>query len=203
MADEQVEAAVQFLTDNWEALGVQEHNDVLHMPASIQRRNKSGGVDAVPVMLRNVTNMHKIRARTLSRELALKLKLDLDRDTDQVEQLENYALLAYAIRDPKTYDQHVPDAEALLQRYDTQSLTVLWGQYNSWIDMLDPRFGKMDGDQLWQTIVRIAREKSVGPLVSMPSVMQFTCIVAMATAALDSPKRPSWLQSSATSKAAE
>jgi hypothetical protein len=61
----------------------------------------------------------------------------------------------------------------------------------------------MSGDQLWQTIVRIAKEKTPVPLVSMSSVTQFSCIVAMAEAALDSPKRPSWLQSPSTSKAAE
>jgi hypothetical protein len=199
MADEQVEAAVAFTIDNWEALGVQEHDAVLHLPASIKRRNKSGGVDEVPVLLRNVTNMHKIRARTQSRELALRLKLELDRDTDQVEQLENYALLAYAVRDPKTYDQHVPDAETLLARYDTQSLAELWGRFNVWVDMLDPRFGLLDADQLWQVIARIAREKTPAPLVGLRGAAQFTGIVFMAQQSLLSPSRPSWLASSATS----
>jgi hypothetical protein len=199
VADNQVEAAASFVVDNWEGLGVQEHGGFLHMPANILRRNKAGGVDQVPIMLRNVTNAHRFSARVESRQLALELKLDLDRDQDQVEQLENYALLAYAIRDPKTYDQHVKTAKGLLQLYETQSLTVVWGVYNTWIDMLDPRFGSMDAEQLWQVIVRVAREKTPAPLVAMPGPVQFTCIVLMAQAALLSPSRPSWLQSSETS----
>lgn len=206
MADEQREAAtakgVAFVVDNWDALGVEEHAGVLHMPASIQRRNKKGGLDAVPVMLRNVTNAHKFSARTQARSYAVDtLHFDLDRDAALVDQIENYAILAYAIRDPKTFDQHVPNVDALLRLYDTQSLLVLWGVYNTWIEMLDPRFGTMDGDQLWQVIVRIAREKTPAPLVAMPGYEQFTCMVLMAEQALLSPMRPSWLQSSETSTA--
>jgi hypothetical protein len=206
MADEQTEAAVAkgaaFVVDNWDALGIEEHAGVLHMPASIQRRNKKGGLDSIPVMLRNVTNAHKFSARTQARSYAVDaLHFDLDRDAHLVEQLENYAILAYAIRDPKTYDQHAPNVEALLKLYDTQSLLVLWGIYNTWIEMLDPRYGKMDGDQLWQVILRIAQEKSVAPLVAMPGFEQFTCMVLMAEQALLSPKRPSWLRSSETSTA--
>jgi hypothetical protein len=93
----------------------------------------------------------------------------------------------------------VIDAERLLQRYETQSLVEVWGVYNTWIDMLDPRFGQMDPEQLWQTIVRIARGRTPAPLLSMPGHVQATCIVLMASAACDSPTRPSWLQSSETS----
>jgi hypothetical protein len=196
---DRVETAAAFVIDNWDALGIEEHEGVLHMPATIKRRNKAGGHTDVPVMLRNVTNHHRFRARLQSRELASKLKLDLERDADYLSDLENYALLAYAVRDPKTYDQHVPDAETLLNLYDNQSLVDLWGRYNVWVEMLDPRFGQMDADQLWQVIVRIAREKTPAPLVSMPGHAQYTCMVLMAREALLSPNRPSWLQSSETS----
>ena len=199
MSDIQVDAAVAFVIDNWESLGVQEHDGALHMPASIQRRNKAGGLDAVPVMLRNVTNHHRFKARTEARRLATELKLDLDRDSDQVDQLENYALLAFAIRDPKTFDQLVINAEALARSYDTQALAVVWGVYNTWIEMLDPRFGQMTAEQLWLAISRIAREKTPAFLAAMPGYAQFTCVVLMAQEALLSPRRPSWLQSSATS----
>ncbi len=199
MVDEEVHAAAAFITDNWDALGIEEHAGTLHMPASIKRRNKKGGIDEVPIMLRNVGNRQKIHARTQSRELALRLKLDLDRDSDQVEQLENYCLLAYAVRDPKTYDQHAPDGEALLGLYDTQALSELWGRYNVWIDMLDPRYGLLDAEQLWQVIARIAREKTPAPLVALRGAAQFTGIVFMAQQSLLSPSRPSWLASSETS----
>jgi hypothetical protein len=199
MADSNPEKAVAkaaaFVVDNWETLGVEEHDGVLHLPAALKRRNKSGGIDEVPVMLRNVTNPYKFKARVQARTMATTLwSLDLDRDRDQVEQLENYCLLAYAIRDPKTFDQHVMTAELLLQRYDTQALAEIWGRYNVWVEMLDPRFGELDAEQLWQVIARIAREKTPAPLVSMPSREQFSCIVSMASAACTSPNRPSWLQ---------
>lgn len=195
---------VRFVIDNWDSLGVEEQDGVLHMPAAIKRRNKTGGLDAVPVMLRNVTNAHRFRARTQARDFALSLKFDLDRDAAIVEEIENYAILAYAIREAKKpFDQHVPNVDELLRLYDTQSLVELWGVYNVWVEMLDPRFGEMSSDQLWQTIVRIAKEKTPVPLVSMPSVMQYSCIVAMAEVALNSPTRPSWLQSSSTFIAAE
>jgi hypothetical protein len=93
----------------------------------------------------------------------------------------------------------VPDAETLLARYDTQSLAELWGRYNVWVDMLDPRFGLLDADQLWQVIARIAREKTPAPLVGLRGAAQFTGIVFMAQQSLLSPSRPSWLASSATS----
>jgi hypothetical protein len=197
------EKAAKFIIDNWEALGVQELAGVLYMPATIQRRTKEGGLEEVPVMLRNVTNEHRFASRRKAREMALAMKLDLDRDGDLITQLENYAILAFAIRDAKKpYDQHVIDAETLYRTYDTQSLLVVWGKYNVWVEMLDPRFGEMSLEQLWQTIVRIAREKNPSPLADMPGVAQFTCMVHMAREALLSPNRPSWLQPPETSSAA-
>ena len=201
--EDAVARGAAFVIDNWDALGVAEHDNVLHLPAALKRRTKTGGIAEVPVMLRNVTNAHRFKARVQSRALALSWGLDLDRDRDQVEQLENYAILAYAIRDPRTFDQHMASVDLLLTHYDTQSLAEIWGRYNVWVEMLDPRFGEMTAEQLWQVIARIAREKTPAFLVSMSSVMQFTSIVSMAELALDSPKRPSWLQSSETSKAAE
>lgn len=194
--------AVAFVLDNWDALGVTEHAGQLHMPATIKRRTAAGGIDETPVVLRNVSNVQRVRARTQSRSLALEWKLDLDRDADLVEQIENYSILCFAMRDPKTYDQHLPNVAALLDAYDTQALAELWGRYNTWIEMLDPRFGAFDAEELWRVIVRIAREKNPSPLVGMPGVAQFTCIVLMAEQALLSPMRPSWLQPSATSSAA-
>lgn len=201
--EDPVERAASFVIDNWPALGVTEHRGILHLPTSIKRRNASGGVDEVPVALRNVTHEHKFKSRTTARAYALRLKLDLDRDAGLVEEIENYSLLAYAIRDPQPpHDQHVPHLDALLELYDTQSLAEIWGRYNTWVDMLDPRFGELSSEQLWQTVVRIAKERDPGFLCAMPGYAQGTFIVAMAREALHSPNRPSWLQSSSTSNAA-
>jgi hypothetical protein len=191
--------AVRIALDNWQALGVEEHNEVLHLPATLKRRTKNGDLKEVDVRLRNVTNQQRFRARIQARALAAELKLDLDRDKDYLDDLENYSILAFAIRDPGTFDQHVIDAKALLDTYDWQTLSEVWGRYDAWVEMLDPRFGELDGEQLWQTIVRIAGEKTPAPLVGMVGPAQYSCIVLMAEEALRSPNAPSWVQPSPTS----
>lgn len=202
MAEDPIDKAVSFAIENWEALGIAEHQGVLHMPASIKRRQKDGKVQETAVMLRNVTNQHRFTCRKLARQYAEMIKLDLDRDADYVSEIENYALLAYAVREPKTFDQHVPGVAELVDLYDAQSLAELWGVYNAWIEMLDPRYGELSSEQLWQVIVRIAKEKTIRPLAGLPGYEQHSCIVAMASQALLSPNRPSWLQPLETSKRA-
>jgi hypothetical protein len=202
MAEDPVEKAVQFTIDNWDSLGVEEHQGVLHLPASIKRRDKTGKVSDRKVMLRNVTNAHRFTCRKIARAYAAKLELDLDRDADYILEIENYSILAYAIREPKTFDQHVPGVAELVDLYESQSLAELWGIYNAWVEMLDPRYGALTDDQLWQAIARIAKEKNITPLVGMPGFEQHTCIVAMASQALLSPTRPSWLQPPETSRLA-
>lgn len=200
---EKADQAVAFVVDNWDALGVEEHAGMLYLPASIKRRTKAGGVESTSVALRNVSNHHKFKCRSMARDYAKQYELDLDRDAALVEEIENFALLTFALRDPKPpHDQHVPSLTALLDRYDAQSLAEVWGRYNSWVEMLDPRFGEMSEDDLWNCIVRIAAEKNAGFLAAMPGYAQATCIVFMARAALTSPTRPSWLQSPETIKRA-
>jgi hypothetical protein len=202
MADDPVQRAVAFTLENWDGLGIQEHAGVLHMPAKIRRRAVDGSSSDRAVMLRNVTNDHRFKCRQAARQYASQLGLDLDRDADYVSEIENYSLLAYAIREPKTFDQHVPSVVELVTLYDAQSLAEVWGVYNAWVEMLDPRFGELTDDQLWQAIARIAKEKTITPLVAMPGYAQHTCIVAMASQALLSPNRPSWLPPPATSRQA-
>lgn len=194
---------VRFVIDNWETLGVAEHAGILHMPATIKRRNIKGGVDEQPVMLRNVSHQQRFICRSLARGYAERAKLDIDRDKELVAEIENYAILTFAIRDPKPpFDQHVPDVDHLLNRYDTQSLVELWGKYNVWVEMLDPRFGELDSDQVWQVIAKIAREANPAPLAGLAGREQISCIVIMAQLALSSPTRPSWLDSPETFKRA-
>lgn len=199
MAEDPVDKAVRFTLDNWDALGVEENAGILHLPASIKRRTKTGAVSEKKVMLRNVTNAHKFRCRNTARRYAGELELDLDRDRDYISEIENYSILAYAIREPKSFDQHVPGVAELVDLYESQSLAELWGIYNSWVEMLDPRFGEVTDEQLWLVIARVAKEKNITPLVGMPGFEQHTCIVAMASQALLSPNRPSWLQPLGTS----
>jgi hypothetical protein len=194
---------VQFAIDNWESLGVAEHGGILHMPATIKRRNAKGGIDEEHVMLRNVTHQQRFTCRSGARRYAERAKLDVDRDRELVTEIENYSILTYAIRDAKPpFDQHVAELDQLLARYDTQSLVELWGKYNVWVEMLDPRYGELDSDQVWQVIARVAREANPSPLVALAGREQLSCIVIMARLALSSPTRPSWLDSPETFKVA-
>lgn len=201
MTADKVEQVTRLVLENWESIGVEEYDGILHLPASIKRRDKTGGIVEVPVMLRNITNAQRFRARTASREWAKTLNLDLDRDADLVETLENYSILAYAIRDAgdAQFTQHVDTGETLWRMYDQQSLSELWGRYDAWIRMLHPSFGEWDAEQMWQVIARIRRGADVTPLAVMPGIAQASCILLMAREACCSPNAPSWLQSSGTS----
>lgn len=192
--DPAVEKAVRYTIDNWDELGVLEGDGVLHLPAAIKRRTAKGTIHAQPVLLRNVTHDHRHKARHKAREYAKTISLDIDRDKDLVQELENYQILVYAIRDPKTFIQHAADLDTLLAHYEAQELAELWGRYNAWVAMLDPRYGELDAEQLWQVIARVAREKTPLPLADLGTPDQFTCIVAMAVAALSSATAPSWLR---------
>ena len=196
--DESVERAIRLSLENWEQLGVEEHDGALHLPHTIRRRTVKGSMVEVPVSLRPPANRHRFKARGESRALALKLDLDLDRDKDMVEELENYALLTYCVRD-RNGDQHVPDTETLLAKYDNTSLGETWAALDAWVQTLDPRFGEMTEEDLWRVIVGIANGVTIRPFTAMPGHEQATCIALMAKAACSSPTAPSWARSSETS----
>jgi hypothetical protein len=198
MPDETDRVAAAIL-EEWAALGIEEHDGDLHKPATIKRRTKDGGISGVPVMLRPVSNLQRVKARTRSREWARKLDLELDRDKDLVDELENYSLLAFAIRDPGDFTQHVPDGETLFREYDNRSLGQIWGEYDAWLRMLEPSFGHWDGEKLWRVVARVRAEADLTPLAAMPGIEQANCLLLMARAACDSPSAPSWLRSSETS----
>lgn len=194
-----VDRAAAAILENWAALGVEESDGALHKPATIKRRTKAGGLEGVAVMLRPVSNAQRVKARTRSRAWALRLELDLDRDRDLVEELENYSLLAFAIRDPGSFTQHVADGEQLFAMYDNHSLSAVWGEYDAWLRMLHPSFGDFDGEALWRVIARVRAEADLTPLAGLPGIAQANCLLLMAREACCSPNAPSWAQSSVTS----
>lgn len=194
-----VETVTRLILDNWESIGVEEHDGVLHMPAMIKRRDKTGGIAGDRVMLRNVTNPQRFRCRTESRSWALELGLDLDRDRDLVDQLENYCLLAFAVREPDQFTQHVPDGRTLFKLYAPASLDELWGIYDAWVRMLHPSFGTWDAEKMWQVIAKVRAGADLTPLAVMPGIEQASCMLLMASEACNSPNAPSWLRSSETS----
>jgi hypothetical protein len=198
MADD-VERAVALVLENWDQIGVEERDGILHLPASIKRRNAQGGVDETPVRLRVVLNPVKVRARREAREWALKEKLDLDRDLDLVDMFENYCILSHAIRDLDCHTQHVPDALTLWRDYDPASISELWGRYDAWVRMQHPSFGNWDGEKMWQVIARIRQRSDISFLAVMPGFEQASCILLMAREACCSPNAPSFARSSGTS----
>lgn len=198
MADD-VERAVALVLENWEQIGVEERDGILHLPASIKRRNAQGGVDETPVRLRVVLNPVKVRARREAREWALKEKLDLDRDVDLVDMFENYCILSHAIRDLDCHTQHVPDALTLWRDYDPASISELWGRYDAWVRMQHPSFGNWDGEKMWQVIARVKQRSDISFLAVMPGFEQASCILLMAREACCSPNAPSFARSSGTS----
>jgi hypothetical protein len=196
--DADVEQVVQLTLDNWEEIGVQESPDgILHLPATIKRRNAKGNVIEETVFLRNVSNPQRFKARTAARAWAAELQLDLDRDKDLVDQLENYSILAFAIRDGQ-FIQHMPDAKLLFKTYDMQSLNELWGVYDAWLRMLHPSFGTWDGEKLWKVIAKVSAGSTLAPLAVLPGIEQASCVLFMARECVHSPNAPSWLRSSVT-----
>lgn len=194
MADD-IERAVTLVLENWDQIGVEERDGVLHMPASIKRRAKDGSLTATEVRLRVITNPQRYTARTQARDWSKRLHLDLDRDADLVEMLEEYWILAYAIRDTDCHTQHVPDAETLWREYDPSSIAELWGRYDAWVRMQHPSFGQFDGEQMWQVIARIRQRSDVSFLAGMPGFAQASCILLMAREACCSPNAPSFARS--------
>jgi hypothetical protein len=198
MADD-VERAVALVLENWDQIGVEERDGILHMPASIKRRNAQGGVSETPVRLRVVPNGIKVRARVQARAWALKEKLDLDRDSDLVEMFEEYVILSFAIRDTDCHTQHVPDPETLWRDYDPASISELWGRYDAWVRMQHPSFGAYDGEKMWRIIAQIKARADISFLAGMPGFEQASCILLMAREACCSPNAPSFARSSGTS----
>lgn len=194
-----VNAFVDDVLTNWQAIGVEEHGGALHMPARIRKRKADGSLDEVPVLLRNVTGPQRVRARVEARTWAKETGLDLDRDKDLVEQLENVAILAFVTRDPDGHTQHRIDGRQLWKDYDPQSLDQLWAAYEAWTRMLHPSFGKWDAEQLWLVIARIKAGATLTPLAVMPGIEQASCVLLMAQQACLSPNAPSFARSSGIS----
>jgi hypothetical protein len=204
MADDPVRSRVELTLEAFEQLGVEaDAEGKLYLPVQLRRRGADGkAVVAAKALLTIPTNRQRFRARADSRALGLRFGLDLDRDKAQFDEIENYALLAFCLRDPETRGQLVPNAETLLDEYTDSALAEVWAQLNQWCELQDPRYGDLTTEQLWRVIAAVAVGGTALPLSAMPGFEQATCIVLMARAALHSPSAPSWLASPSTSAAA-
>jgi hypothetical protein len=181
---------------NFAGLGVFEKDGILYLPTSIKQRNAAGGVTvACDALLVTPTTTQRYRARSQARVMGKKFDLDPALDREQIDEMENYCLLAYCIRDKQTRTQLEESAESLMKRFHDASLKEVWARLNHWCDLTDPRYGELSNEQLWQVIAAVASEGNLTPLVSMPGFEQATSIVFMARAACTSPSAPSWLRS--------
>ncbi len=182
-------------------LGVKEFDGILYLPIAIRKRGADGKPTTdVDVWLCSPTPKQRRLARTNARQWALKEKLDLDRDKDEVDELENFWIMTFAIRDKQTRSQLEETAESLTKRFGHASLKEVAAKLGHWGELLDPRYGEMNTEQLWQLIAQIAVEGNLSPLVATPGFEQSTCIVFMARAACVSPSAPSWLSSAMSSR---
>ncbi len=206
MADEEetgVDRAVRVgASIDWSELGLVDHNEHLHKPCMLRRRLKDGGLKETKLMLRMVTNPQRFKARTRSRAWAKELNLDLDRDKDLVDEMEQYEMLAFAIREFEApYDQHVPAGKDLFRMYLLPELSEAWALHQQMVDVCDPRFGNLDSNDMWRVIATIAARGEPSFLSNMPGVEQATCIAFSAREACNSPNAPSFVRSLLTSSA--
>lgn len=195
---DQIKRVVELVLENWDEIGVVEGDGVLHLPATLKKRAKNGGIVEEQIYLRNITNAQRMKARTRSRQWANELGLDLDRDRDLVDDLENYEILAYAVRDGE-WVMHYQDGAALFKAYEAPSLQHLWATYDAWVRMQHPGFGTWDGAAIWQVIAKVRAQQSIAPLAVMPGFEQASCVLFMAREAALSPNAPWSRPSPATS----
>jgi hypothetical protein len=191
------------LTD-FGSLGVEASDGKLYLPVELRRRARDGSVEVQERALLTIPTVEqKLRARMESRAYGQKeWKLDAERDAQQYSDLENYAILSFALRDVKSKGQLVAGGLVeLIRTYSDATLTECWGTLNQWTELNDPRFGELAHDQLWKVISALAAGNLL-PLVHMPTYAQSTCFALMAREACSSPNAPSWARSPETSSSA-
>ena len=196
-----VEGLIKLTLEDFTSLGVESTGGKLYLPVELRRRTASGGVETQERALLTIPDVpQKMRARSESRAYGQKeWKLDLDRDAQQFSDLENYAILTFALRDVKTRGQLVAGGlEELLRTYADATLAETWGILNQWTEINDPRFGELSHEQLWKVISGLARGNLL-PLARMPTFAQSTCFALMAKEACFSPNAPSWARLPETS----
>lgn len=179
----------------WDELEVLEHEaGQLMFPAVVRRRKPNGEVREDKVRVRAPSPEDHFLARVDARKWIKKLELDAVADKDVFDQLEQLCLLSRAIRafDAPHSQFATPDEFA---KYDETCLHDIQEQINAFKGELDPRAPVQTEEELWRTIIAVAREANLGPLVDIAGRDQGPCVVRMALEACRSPTGQSWLQS--------
>lgn len=199
MPDANPSRAVELTLETFQALGVTSEDNHLFLPTTLRVRNATGGCDETKALLRLPDHGQRRRARLESRKECQSLGYDLDLDKDRFQEAENMWLLWFALREPETRGQLEVSVEEMLKRFPEQTLAEVWTRLQVWADMLDPRYGKLSGSELWGVIAEVALRGNMLPLAGMPGSEQATCIIVMAREALLSPNAPSQESSPSTS----
>lgn len=200
--NELVRKAIKSGRELFATLGIVDTDNGPGLPSAIRVRQADGQIKEEPCTIIELDEPRRYKSRVRAREWAAELKLDPVLDKDFASQLENFELLAYALREataPYTM-QLCKDGRELFAKYKQGSLQEIWGIYDQWSQIMNPRYGELDRDELWQVANEIAEKETLLPLMLIGGIAQSSCIVSMAKAAVVSPMAPSLLRSHWTSR---
>ena len=159
----------------------------------LNRRRPNGSLSDEKILIRVPSGIDKVSARAEAREWFTSLKLDPDRDKSYVEQLEQMCLLAKAVRHPDLQSQYLfRDDMAALDEMVLQDLQSKVLKYEA---LSDPRVSGLTEDELWKTILKVAKGANLGPLLDIAGPDQPSLVVRMAQEACHSATGKRWQQS--------
>lgn len=168
----------------------------------LRYRDKHGVVKEVPVWLRVPRPLEYAQARELTAKLFAQRGLSRQFDSDLFVELEQVAILSFALRDEQgaqfaTFDE-------LPHKYEATSLAELVQKLEELRKNADPRplASPRNEEELFGFIAAVAKEQSLYPLAAIASDAQSAWLLSMAKVAFDSPTVQSWLRSTESSKQA-
>ncbi len=171
----------QLVGKNWDEIETLEHAGYLLFPDKLYKRNRQGGLDEEPIVLR-VPREHELRkARVQANKIAEDDGLDPDRDKDLVDNIETVCILALAIRNSTPpHEPWKPNPRELEKRYDRGALMQLWGKLDALTHVLNPAAGSITKEEMFALVAALAKERNIVPLHVYEPDVQASFIVTMA-----------------------
>lgn len=183
---------------------VLEHDGQLYYKTALEIRQKDGTTKPVDVVICTIDDEQMMTARLRAKKRLQDKGLELAADADLLATAENLETLAFSIRDPEPpHLQHVANGTELGARYGkTRCLQRISSELDAWTRTVDPRFGELPQEDLWELINMVARGDIIRPLACIDGHAQIAYMIISAQRALESPNAPSSLRSAWTSEAA-